>query len=225
MKNSDLNELNKRFPQYVPGKPVYIYALTDPITEEIRYIGKSIRPIERLSNHCNEKSNCHRSHWIQSLKAKGLKPGMVILERIVGDYPWQLSEKYWISYGKRNGWNLVNNTDGGDGVCGLSGESKERMSKTWIGRKHRPESIIKIGLASKGRNHSDETKNKMSKAHKGRNITWGKKLSEANRKFSEQDINQIEKQFKNGVKVKDIAIKYGAHRTTISKIKKGVYFE
>lgn len=68
MRSIEINELNNKFPQYMSGSPVYIYGLTDPITEEIRYIGKSIRPTERLSNHCNEKSNCHRSNWIQSLK-------------------------------------------------------------------------------------------------------------------------------------------------------------
>lgn len=98
---------------------------------------------------------------------------MVILERIVGLWPWQESEKYWISYGRKNGWNLVNNTDGGDGVTGLSEEAKRKISSTWIGRKHSPESLVKISLAVKGRTHSKETKLKMSKSHSGRMITWG----------------------------------------------------
>ena len=56
----------------------YIYGLVDPETTEIRYIGKTIRPKERLQNHMNEVSNCHRSNWLQSLKRKGLKAEMVI---------------------------------------------------------------------------------------------------------------------------------------------------
>jgi len=222
---NDLKVIDEAFPPYIKSKSIYIYGLTDPVTGEIRYIGKSIRPIERLANHCNEVSKCHRSNWIQGLRKQGLKPGMVILERINGDWPWQESEKYWISYGRKNGWDLVNNTNGGDGVSGLSGESKERMSKTWIGRKHRPDSIIKIIAAVSGRKHSNETKIKMSESHKGRNITWGDKLSESNRKLNNDDVNNINLLIKSNIKVKDIASIYNVHRTTISKIKKGVYFD
>ena len=53
-------------------RPVFIYGLTEPNSDEIRYIGKSVRPLERFRNHINEKpSNCHRSHWLQSLAARG----------------------------------------------------------------------------------------------------------------------------------------------------------
>lgn len=225
MKKADLNELNEAYPQYMPGEPVYIYGLVDPETDEIRYIGKSIRPTERLMNHCNEVSGCHRSNWIQSLKKCGLKPEMVILERIVGDWPWQESEKRWIAYGRANGWNLVNNTDGGDGVSGLPEETRAKMASTWKGRKHKPESLLKIGAATASRRHSKQTKEKMSAAHKGRVITWGDKLSEVNRKLSADTVREISDELANGGRVKDLASKYRVHRTTISKIKMGKYHE
>lgn len=225
MNNKDLKELNDSFPQLLSGQTIYIYGLVDPETKEIRYIGKSIRPVERLANHCNEISNCHRSHWIQSLKKKGLKPEMVILERIVGEWPWQESEKRWISYCRENGFDLVNNTDGGDGVSGLPEETRAKMASTWKGRKHKPESLIKIGLATSARRHSDETKEKMSKAHKGRKITWKEKVGEANRKFSPDVVNEILNSLNSGSRVIDLAAQYGVHRTTITKIKLGRYYE
>jgi hypothetical protein len=202
---------------------VFIYGLVDPETGDIRYIGKSIRPRERVQNHMNEVSNCHRSHWLQSLKKRDLWPELVILETIVGAWPWQHSERYWIAYGRKKGWPLTNNTDGGDGVSGLPIETRERMRKVWLGRKHTPEACIKIGNAKRGLKASDSTRAKMSASHKGRKITWADKIGEKHRKFKAQDVQDVLDAFARGEKTGDIAKRYGVHRTTISKIKMGKY--
>lgn len=209
-------------PTLGPGT-VYIYGLTDPETDEIRYIGKSIRPTERVNNHMNEKSNCHRSHWLQSLKAKGQWPGLVILEMISGAWPWQHSERHWIAHGRKMGWRLTNNTSGGDGVPDLPPETRAKMAAVWKGRKHSPETIEKLRLISGSRTHSDETRAKMSKAHKGRKMTWGDKLSQLTLSLTEDQVSDIKDALANGAKVKDIASQYGRHRGTITKIKMGRY--
>jgi len=205
-------------------KPVFIYGLTDPESGDIRYIGKSIRPNERLRNHINEKpSNCHRSHWIQSLRSKGLEPGMVLIEEIVGAWPWQRSEQYWIAYGLINGWKLTNNTAGGDGVTGLSEAAREKIASTWRGRKHTPASIERIRQAKTGSRHSDETKARMSVSHKCRKITWGAKIAKARQKLSDEDQTEIILALSRKEKVKELSIRFGVHRTTISKVKNGTY--
>ena len=224
--------LNKKVLQHTPSgftpgelKVVYIYALIDPETQEIRYIGKSVHPEARLQSHCNEKSNCHRSHWLQSLKQKGLKPSMMIIQEIIGDWPWQEAERYWIAYAKHYGNRLTNNTSGGDGVPDLPQETKERMRLTWVGRKHTEEAKKKIGAATRQRRHSHATKLRMSKAHTGRMITneWRAKLAIAVSKFTPQQVITIQKELLQGYKVHELATKYQVHRTTISKIKKGTY--
>lgn len=204
-------------------KPVYIYALGDPDTCAIRYIGKSIRPELRLQNHMNEVSNCHRSHWIQSLKAQGKVPLMVIVERIEGDMPWQLSERFWIAHGRAQGWPLTNNTDGGDGVPGLPEATRARMAAVWIGRKHSEATRKKISDASSARRHSEATKERMSRAHSGRQITWGAKLADALRKFTPGQVESIHGRLLAGERTTDLAAEFGVHRTTISKIKTGKY--
>lgn len=90
----------------------YIYALKDPITEEIRYIGKSDNPEIRLKNHIYKckQSKKHSAQWIQSLINKELKPILEILEECNKDI-WEEREIYWIS--KYN--NLTNHTTGGEG--------------------------------------------------------------------------------------------------------------
>jgi hypothetical protein len=201
----------------------YIYGLVCPLSGGIRYIGKSIRPKERLQNHMNEKSKCHRSNWLALLKAIGLKPTIVILEEVSDDQSWQDREKHWISHGKELGWKLTNNTSGGDGVVNLHPDSRERIRTAWIGRKHRPESLIRIGIASTGRTHSDEWKTNMSDIMKKREITWGAKIAIATRKLTSKDQTDIINLLSDGVKNKDIANMYGVHRTTVSKVKTGKY--
>jgi GIY-YIG catalytic domain-containing protein len=220
-----LVELNECSPLHTEqlGAPVYIYALLDPDTQEVRYIGKSIRPAERYVNHLNEHSNTHRCHWIQSLRKRGLEPDCCILERIEGAWPWQEAERYYIAHYRRMGCKLVNGTSGGDGVEGLSDESADRRNATWIGRRHRPETLAKLSQASKGRKHSAEFRARRSAMFKGRKITWTGKIAEANRKLTDEDCARIRERLAAGEKNRTLAAEYGVHRTTISKVKMGKY--
>lgn len=206
-------------------KPKHIYALVDPETEQVRYIGKSIRPEQRLQNHMNEVSNCHRSHWLQSLKRRGLMPQMLILETVEGAWPWQESERFWIKRGLQLGWPLTNNTSGGDGVSGLPPEARERMRQTWLGRKHKPETLLKLSATSKGRRKTPEQKEHMRQLMAGRVITWADKLSAAVRKLSDEQVSEIQQKLAAGARVVDLAAEYKVDRTTISKIKKGTYYD
>lgn len=205
-------------------RPVFIYGLADPETGAVRYIGKSIRPVERVRDHMNERSNCHRSHWLQSLKRRGLWPVLVIFERIIGGWPWQHSERYWIARGRRLGWPLTNNTSGGDGVPDLPAETRARIAAVWKGRKHSAETAEKLRAYRIDVKHTDETRAKMSAAHRGRTITWGDKLAASARRLSDDDVADIRAKLADGAKVKDLAAEYGLHRTTISKVKMGTYY-
>ena len=217
-----MERLAKESPEQWRAK--YIYGLIDPDSQQIRYIGKSIRPLQRLQNHMNERSNCHRSHWLQNLKARGLMPELVILEEIRGEWPWQEAERYWIARAKSLGWPLVNNTVGGDGVEGLPPETRRRMAKVWVGRKHRPETLQKLRIARRARTTSEETRKKMSASQTGRKITWTAKIAEQNRKLTIDEVEAIKLRIKSGEKVKDVAKALGLHRTTLSRITTGTYF-
>jgi len=78
-------------------------------------------------------------------------------------------------------------------------------------------------IASSRPKHTEEHKARMSLKFKGRAMTWGAKISVAVRKLSDQDITDILSAIGAGQKVKDLADKYGVHRTTISKVKMGNY--
>ena len=201
----------------------YIYGLICPRSGQIRYIGKSIRPKDRLNDHMNDRSKCHRVNWLSSLREDGLKPSLAILEIVPRGESWQDRERHWIAHGLLSGWPLTNNTSGGDGVPDLCGDARDRIRSAWVGRKHSPESLIKIGNASRGRRHTDEHKEKVRQIMKKREITWGHKIAESVRKLTNNDVQVIINCLKNGEKVVEIAERYGVHRTTISKVKAGRY--
>ena len=96
----------------------YIYILQDPITQEVRYVGKSNNPKRRYTSHLCDKPKIkyYSYYWIQSLLKKGLKPIMTIIDETDSD--WQQLEKYWIGQFKAWGFKLTNITEGGEGCYG-----------------------------------------------------------------------------------------------------------
>lgn len=92
---------------------IYIYALRDPRTEEVRYIGKSNNPRKRLSQHLRgDKINRHKDSWIRELRREHLSPELVILEETTPER-WEQRERYWIKKGLEMGWPLTNISEGG----------------------------------------------------------------------------------------------------------------
>lgn len=122
----------------------YIYTLSDPNTNEVRYVGKTINIKRRYKQHLYDKrQTSHKHSWITSLKKIGLKPIMIIIEECNNDN-WEEREIYWIS--KYN--NLTNNKLGGNG-----GDDYKRTIPQ--------ESIDKIRQANLGKILSKEHKEKI----------------------------------------------------------------
>ena len=142
-------------------KKAYIYTLSDPITGEVKYIGKTINePRIRLYGHLSEskKSNTHKSNWVKSLLSKELKPVIEILDEVNHD-DWEFWEDYWIEAFKSWGIELTNCIDGGKGVSSefmeknnpmFNPETVEKMRNSMRGNQH-----------AKGFKHSDETRKKV----------------------------------------------------------------
>ncbi len=63
-----------------------IYALVDPETKRVRYVGRSARPERRFAAHLSEVKTYRRpkDRWIRDLLDRGLKPALVILEELEG---------------------------------------------------------------------------------------------------------------------------------------------
>lgn len=134
-----------------------IYALTDPTSQEVKYIGVSRRLNKRFKEHLKDLSNTHKVHWIQSLLKKGFEPQLYILEEVL-DIDWGFWEEYYISLYKSWGFDLTNGTPGGDGITRHSLEAKKKMS------------LAKLGVEpwNKGKHYSEERLKQMSKLTKSK---------------------------------------------------------
>jgi len=130
-----------------------IYRLIDPITGMTRYIGYTSKSLKkRLRGHVQESRKYNKTHkhkWIRKLLSRDLKPLIKGVKKVTM-HNWVEWEKHYIKGYKKFGFDLVNGTEGGEGVT---------MT---------PETRRKIGLKSKGRKHTVETIKKMSLAKLGR---------------------------------------------------------
>ncbi len=148
----------------------FIYGLVCPISNEIRYIGKSDNPRKRLQEHLNERRHNHRGNWIQGLRVQGLAPILIILEETDADL-WQECERRHIAAARAQGYRLTNQTNGGEGggILGriLSTTSRERIANAQRGRKRSPAANEKISAYQRQKRLSDETKQRISEARKG----------------------------------------------------------
>ena len=120
---------------------VKIYTLKDPITNEIRYIGKTTGElVDRWYAHCSDyklsKEKSHKNSWITSLKNRGYKPVIELLDE-VEEQGWEFWESYWISQFKTWNFNLTNMTKGGEGGNG---------GKGCLGYKHTEEAKRSISI-------------------------------------------------------------------------------
>lgn len=183
--------------------PIYveIYALSDPFTGFVRYVGKSNNSRKRFSRHLNEATNHHKSLWIKSIRNKGQRPILDILEAtcVSSEEEWYELERWWISYMKFLGCPLTNLDSGGVRDKRISEDTKTKISNTKKGKRihseeHKralseffksiprtPEWRLKISMALRGRKIPENARTALIKYHTGRPKPESerKKLSES----------------------------------------------
>lgn len=125
-------------------KQTLIYVLKHPITDEIRYVGKTINSLKRrLTQHLSEKRKNKRTSWIKSLKNQNLIPKIELLEKVESGLDWTIDEKFYIAYFKYLGFNLINATEGGENIV-FTEEIKKKISDSHKGKKLSQETKDKI---------------------------------------------------------------------------------
>lgn len=149
----------------------FIYALCEPHSRTVRYIGKANDPKHRFLEHLwySVKFQSHLGCWLRSLLSQGEKPNLVIL-REIPDSHWQISEERYIRLAKGLGMSLVNGTEGGEGLHNPSTETRAKISAA-------------VSARNRGRTVSLETRKKLSSASRGKpmSLESRKKLSAAGR--------------------------------------------
>lgn len=176
-----------------------VYALIDPITGKVRYIGITCKPLDsRLAGHLRDdpKENNHKALWIRKLKRQGVIPKIATLKNGLTKDEACLMEQQYIKQYKDAGTDLVNLSNGGEAVMAgrkHSGETIQKMKaahkgekNAFFGKHHSPESIAKMRKArsgkkswNKGKRLSNEHRENLSKSHKGIAV-WNKGKSRVN---------------------------------------------
>ena len=87
----------------------HIYALIDPRTNAVRYVGCAGDIPKRLQEHMRSKNlSLPKYQWLTELKQCGLSPQLEILETVEGYGPTFAREEYWIKKLMRSGEPLTN---------------------------------------------------------------------------------------------------------------------
>lgn len=151
--------------------PNSIYALIDPRTKLIRYVGKARDPIGRLGRHHSASRNGTTipvCRWIAELVSLGLKPTLHVIEICEGD--GCAEEIFHIRLARQDGLQLLNATDGGKGIRGHrhTDETKRKISAAHMGKAITPETRALMSAAHMGRKPSPETIKKTADALRGR---------------------------------------------------------
>ncbi len=184
-----------------------VYALIDPRSNVIRYIGKSTIGITRAHKHKNpcslrndDKVNPPKAAWIRELINAGTIYGVEVLCESSDAISVALAEREEITRGRAAGLALLNRTGGGERLPGAepankgkpaTEEHKAKLRAAWLTRSHtqseetkrkRSESL-KLAYKEKPRAApSEETRKKIADSLRGR--TNGPRSSETCERIS-----------------------------------------
>lgn len=159
---------------------VSIYTLSDPITGQVRYVGKTKADLRRrLAQHLlpsNLRKNTHKNAWLKSLNAL---PLLEVVEEVAPELADD-AERFWITQFRAWGFKLTNLTEGGDGGTGYkhSSASRQKRSDALKGRPvpwaslwvRTPEYRERLSRARTGMKFTDQHRRSMELARPGRPV-------------------------------------------------------
>ena len=172
-----------------------IYGLHDPrvVPIKVRYIGYTSKGAEqRLAEHVQEarlkSTNVHRLNWLRSLAKDGVMPQAVVLEQVTAEN-WKAKEAFWINHFGRK--NLVNSTNGGEGLVNPSQAVRDRIaakvSKLLVGNQirkgipHTEEDRLKISQGMKSSKKYKAAMERLGNSYRHANMTEEQKAQKSER--------------------------------------------
>lgn len=115
-------------------RPTAIYALCEYPSWTPRYVGKTVQYLhERHKAHIRTAERGGRlpvSYWLRKQMKSGKRLAIKLLEYVPAGNDWATRERFWIRQCREEGADLLNLTEGGEGLPGhrFTAEHKERIA-------------------------------------------------------------------------------------------------
>ena len=192
-----------------------IYTITNLIDSKI-YVGYATNFRKRKGDHfANLKNNKHKNIHLQRAYNKYGKDNFIceLIEECEVEHLTS-QENYWSNlldaHNPKRGYNI--RPTGIDTLVSHSQETKDKISKSHLGKKLSKETIEKLKIINTGRKHTEKSKDNMREAMY-ENVKGGCI------KLNETQVKEIIGLINSGEKSSKIAEKFGVDRHTISNIK------
>jgi len=139
---------------------VFIYTLIDPRNGQVKYVGKTVDPKDRLRRHIairldQPMTKCKQ--WIAQLLASGLRPLMSVIDTCKTS-DWESVEKMYIKKFRDSGVDITNIADGGAMPSQTIEQRRNSAKKMNAKCKNKPKCYLRLLLAELGR-HAIRFKN------------------------------------------------------------------
>ena len=124
-------------PDFQRSIPTALYILRDPWTNRIRYLGLSCKPWKRLTEHLRLArigGETRLPRWIRKVLRNDGAPVLSVLEWCPDKISALVAERRWIRRLRSHDVQLVNMTDGGEGILNVTAESRRKISQSQKGR-------------------------------------------------------------------------------------------
>lgn len=183
-----------------------IYYIKNKINNKI-YVGSSKHVEKRFTEHLwclrnSKHSNRHLQSAWDMYGEDNFEFG--ILEEIFGDKDFQIQEEQkWIDLldaaDSEKGYNICSIASGGGYI--VSDETREKLRKTHLGKKHSAETRLKLSASKQskrnpffGKHHDDSAKSKISESRKGNNVNpelWEKNRNHGTQFYTEDTYKKL----------------------------------
>lgn len=149
-------------------EPIFIYALCEPGTYLVRYVGMTTNLPKRLRAHISgsAKQSSRLGDWIRELISERLLPEIQLLVTS-SRRTWRADEARCIRVARELGYDLVNGNNGGGGQPHLSQDHRARISATMKGRRPTDACLAAARARNLGSKKTPEHRAKLSVAHRG----------------------------------------------------------
>lgn len=192
-----------------------IYTITNLIDNKI-YVGYATNFRKRKAAHLSDlRKNKHKNIHLQRAFNRGGESNFVC--ELIEECPIELlpsMENYWSnllnSHNPKFGYNILPTSN--VGIITHSQETREKLSKSHLGKKLSQETIEKIRKVNTGRKHTEDAKNNMK-------TSLHENIKQGSIKLSEIQVREIIGLINSGEKSSKIARKYNVSRWTIANIK------